>query len=167
MLTDWSKCSKEVLVWLGFGAKRYQEKLSWFRLEKQRLWRDLVTAFNYLMEPDSAQNCTMKGQETIVTDVKGKFLRDIRKKTLYNGCGYPQQNRLPREAVETVRGDIQISAFHRPEQSDLTSNLYMHRAGGTSRGSLHLKFFSYFCMYTQNLHHSGNLNFPGVQITVK
>ena len=37
MLTNWSKCGKDLLIWLVFGAKRYHERLRWFRLEKQRL----------------------------------------------------------------------------------------------------------------------------------
>lgn len=63
----------------------------------------------------------MKGQEATVKDVKRKFLRD-KEKVLYNGSGYPQ-NRMSREPVEIVLGDIQNSAFHKHEQPDLTSNL--------------------------------------------
>lgn len=101
----------------------------------------LIAIFNNLMEPDSSQNCIMKGQKVTVKDVKGKFLRDIRKKKpLYHGSGYPQGG-LSREAVETVFADIQNSTFHRPEQPDLTSSLHMHRAGRTCRESFQPKFF--------------------------
>lgn len=90
----------------------------------------------------------MKGQEATVKYVKGKFQRHKEKKPLEWECLSTEQA-VQRCCGETVLEDVENSAFHRPEQSDLASNLYMHRAGGTSRGCFDLSFFIflYVCIH--------------------
>lgn len=46
--------------------------LSWFRLEKVPL-NAFNTSLQPLIEPDFAQNYTMKGQKTRDKDIKSKF----------------------------------------------------------------------------------------------